>query len=117
MSAALFHRGTKHPDGFHDVEPTDLHHHKHESRMIDVREHHELSSELGHIQGIEHVPLSTIQAAARQWPKDQPIVIICRSGGRSSSAARALVNMGFERVMNLRGGMLAYHAAGFPTER
>lgn len=86
------------------------------ARLIDVREASELSAD-GFIEGVEHVPLGTVAEAARQWNKDDELVIICRSGGRSAGAAAALCAMGFHRVSNMAGGMTAYKAAGLPVSR
>ncbi len=85
--------------------------------LVDVREPSELSGELGRIAGVDRVPLATIEAAAERWDKDADIVLICRSGARSSRAAELLVRLGFRRVLNMTGGMLAYAAAGLPIER
>ncbi len=85
--------------------------------LIDVREPHEFSGELGHVAGSRLVPLATVLDAARDWPRDQELVIICRSGNRSGRAAQALTGAGFTRVFNLAGGMLAWNAAGLPIER
>lgn len=87
------------------------------AHLVDVREPHELTGELGRIAGVDRVPLATIEAAAAQWDKAADIVLICRSGGRSSRAAEILVGLGFRRVVNMTGGMLAYVAAGLPIER
>ena len=103
--------------GYRDVSPAALHSWRDAVRIIDVREPAELVGELGHIPGIEPAPLASVAARSAAWPKDQEIVLVCRSGGRSSTAAQALVAAGFRRVMNLAGGMLAYHAAGLPVER
>jgi rhodanese-related sulfurtransferase len=43
--------------------------------------------------------------------------MICRSGARSAQACRSLVALGFTRVMNLRGGMLAWNQAKLPIVR
>ena len=40
-------------------------------------------------------------------PREEPVVVICRSGRRSAGAARTLEGMGFKRVASMRGGMLA----------
>ena len=85
--------------------------------LVDVREPHELSGELGQIRGVDRVPLATVQVAAARGDRNADIVLICRSGGRSSRAAELLVGMGFRRVVNMTGGMLAYVAAGLPVER
>ena len=86
-------------------------------RVIDVREPAEFTGELGHIEGAELVPLATLPQAARSWPHDAELVIVCRSGARSSRAAQALVELGFERVLNMSGGMTAWNEAGLPVER
>ena len=65
----------------------------------------------------EHVPLQTVPNAARDWDRDKPVLVICRSGGRSASAAMHLVDQGFTQVYNLRGGMLAWADAGLPVAR
>lgn len=86
------------------------------ARLIDVREASELASD-GFIEGVEHVPLGRVADVARQWNTDDELVIVCRSGGRSAAAASALCGMGFHRVSNMAGGMIAYKAAGLPVHR
>ena len=83
-------------------------------RLVDVREPSELTGELGRIAGTELVPLGTIDVAAAKWETTEPIVLICRSGGRSGRAARVLENLGFGRVASMAGGMLAWGEAGLP---
>ncbi|MFK8000959.1 MAG: MBL fold metallo-hydrolase [Polyangiales bacterium] len=82
-----------------------------EYRLIDVRETEELSGELGHIEGIEHVPLATLGDALSAWRKDEPLVIVCRSGNRSGKAAAQLEEAGFSRVASMRGGMKEWRAS------
>lgn len=112
---ALFRNAAAHTDGFRDVDSKLLEEHRKEVRLVDVREPGEFVGELGHIEGAELVPLGTLEAAASQWNRDADLVVICRSGGRSAKGARSLVGMGFTRVMNLRGGMLAWNELHLPT--
>jgi hydroxyacylglutathione hydrolase len=86
-------------------------------RLIDVRERDELTGELGHIDGIEHVPLQSVPDACAHWPRDQHIVLVCRSSGRSGKAAQHLAEVGFKDVHNMVGGMLAWNAAALPVRR
>jgi rhodanese-related sulfurtransferase len=86
-------------------------------RFVDVREPHEYTGELGHIDGAELVPLATVGVAMQSWNPDEAVVLICRSGGRSGRAAEMLVQSGFKQVMNMAGGMLAYDAANLPVVR
>ena len=48
--------------------------------------------------------------------RDQPIVLYCRSGGRSALAAEALKRLGFAEPLSMAGGFNAWAAAGRPTE-
>jgi rhodanese-related sulfurtransferase len=117
MTHALFRNAASHADGFRDVDPLLLHEHLGQVRVVDVREQHEFSGELGHVPGAELVPLATIPVEARSWDPNEEIVLVCRGGGRSARASRELVQMGFSRVMNLRGGMLAYNAVALSVDR
>lgn len=85
--------------------------------LIDVREPHEFVGELGHVPGATLVPLASVPAQAMSWDKGATFVLICRSGGRSGQAAQYLTRAGFQRVINLVGGMLAWNQAGLKTER
>ena len=77
-------------------------------RLIDVREPHEFDGELGHIEGAELVPLATVEAASCAWDKAELLVMVCRSGNRSGRAAARLVTLGFQKVINMTGGMLEH---------
>jgi rhodanese-related sulfurtransferase len=49
-----------------------------------------------------------------ELPRDETLLVICRSGGRSAVATETLVDAGFDAV-NVTGGMLAWIDAGHPT--
>jgi sulfur dioxygenase len=103
--------------GYRDIDVATLAELRESVTLIDVREQHEFVGELGHVPGSRLVPLATVLDAARDWPRDDDMVMICRSGNRSGRAAQALAGIGFSRVMNLTGGMLAWNAAGLPIEK
>lgn len=86
-------------------------------RMIDVREPDEWRGPLGRVAGSELSPLGGLASAAVAWDRDAPVILICRSGGRSGRAAKTLISMGFTKVVSMAGGMLAWEAAGLPAER
>lgn len=96
----------------HDVARRDA-----QVRVVDVREPDEFHAELGHIAGAELVPLASVEAAAKGWRREDPMIMVCRSGRRSLQAAELLIGLGFGGVKNMRGGMLEWNAAHLPAER
>jgi len=87
--------------------------------LLDVREPDEFSAELGHIAGSVLVPLKDLPARAAEFAafKQRDVVVVCRAGVRSTTAAVILTGLGFEHVANLKGGMLDWNDAKLPVER
>ncbi|TLS38752.1 rhodanese-like domain-containing protein [Pseudalkalibacillus caeni] len=75
--------------------------------VIDVREPNEYKS--GHIPNAVNVPLSKLKNQMNKVPKDKPVHLICRSGGRSMQAARVLKQNGYDNLINVQGGMTAWN--------
>lgn len=48
--------------------------------------------------------------------RDQAVAVSCRTGGRSSEAAKRLRSAGFTNLFNVEGGILAWEKANLPTE-
>lgn len=99
---------TRSPAGVLHVRPDWVRDNLGRVRLVDVRQPEELAA-LPPAPGAELVPLDGLMEAAAQWSHDDPMVLICRSSGRSDRAARALEQRGFSRVASMVGGMLAWH--------
>jgi len=72
--------------------------------LLDVREAHE--REIARIEGSTWIPLGELERRAGEladW-KERPIVVHCKTGGRSARACRILADLGFRDVVNLAGG-------------
>lgn len=78
-------------------------------RLVDVREPHELAGPLGRIEAAENVPLLQVVAGGHPFAAEVPVVLVCRSGRRSSQAAEALRRAGVQTVASVEGGMLAWN--------
>lgn len=74
--------------------------------LIDVREPGEYAQ--GHIPGARLVPLGQLRDRLDGLDPAAETILVCRSGRRSDIACRILAGLGFERVRNLAGGMLAW---------
>jgi SulP family sulfate permease len=77
--------------------------------VVDVRERREY--ERCHIPEALLVSLPNVLCEAPDLPQGRPIVFVCRGGRRSTRAAYAVQNQGFEEVAVLEGGMAAWEAA------
>lgn len=96
-------------DGVPEVDVEWLRGHRGEARLIDVREQEEVVGELKILSDAEHAPLGTLGEVLQSSDRDQPIVIICRSGRRSARAVVELGAAGFTRCASLAGGMVAWY--------
>jgi len=100
----------------HDLTPQDVSRGLAEGRMllVDVREPNETAIE--RFPGAVLVPLSAFDPAAIPAPAGREVVFACRSGRRSVTASLAAQEQGFAYGAHLAGGILAWKAAGLPTE-
>ncbi len=63
------------------------------------------------------IPFNEIPDYQDELPgKDAPIVIYCRSGNHSTTAAKTLVSLGYTNVLEVDGGMQAWETAGYSLE-
>ena len=108
--------GTDRPYPVHDLTPEDVARGLTEGRMVlvDVREPNETAVES--YPGAVHVPLSSFDAAAIPDPVGKQVVFACRSGKRSVTASLAAQERGFPYDCHLAGGIIAWKAAGLPTQ-
>ena len=83
--------------------------------LIDVREPSEWRQ--GHAPKAKLIPLGSLATRLSEIPREREVLLICRSGNRSGSAQRQLLQLGYERVFNVSGGMNAWSAAGLPVTR
>ncbi len=87
--------------------------------LLDVRtpaEHAEI-----HVPGVQLVPLDRLDAGqlagVNGFAKDQPIFLLCRTGGRAKQAAQQLEKGGFSQCQVVEGGTMAWAEAGLPVNR
>ena len=71
--------------------------------LLDVREPHEHA--LCRIEGATLIPLAFVEARAHELPKGRKLVVHCKAGGRSAQAVAKLLDLGFEDVWNVAGGI------------
>jgi rhodanese-related sulfurtransferase len=83
--------------------------------LVDVREPNEVEAEA--YPDAVVVPLSGFDPAIIPDPQGRRVVFACRSGRRSVTASLAAQERGYPYDAHLAGGILAWKAAGLPTER
>lgn len=91
----------------------------HSVDLIDVRTPVEFREV--HAAPARNVPLDLLNPddvmTSRNGEQDQPLYVICRSGNRSKQAVEKFLHAGFENVVNVDGGTLAWEEAGLPVQR
>lgn len=77
-------------------------------QFVDIRTRDEYSA--GHIKGAENIDFLAegFLSEMLKYDKEEPLYIYCRSGNRSSKAAGQLIEMGFKKIIDLKGGFKAW---------
>lgn len=81
--------------------------------VLDVRTQEEWNDH--HIPGTTLIPLDQLESRVNEVPRDQEVVVVCRSGNRSATGRDILRQAGFEQVTSMAGGLNAWRGSGLPT--
>ncbi len=81
--------------------------------VLDVRESEEYAA--GHLPGARLLPLGVLPVRMHELAKDQPVYVVCQSGGRSAQAEQLLARAGFD-ARSVSGGTAAWTKSGRPVE-
>jgi len=76
-----------------------------DATLLDVRESDEWTA--GHAPGARHLPMSELTTRMDEVPGNDPLYVICRSGGRSARVVAYLAGQGYPAV-NVEGGMQSW---------
>lgn len=74
--------------------------------IIDIREDDEVAQ--GMIPGAKHIAMSTLPYRLNEIPQDEEVILVCRSGARSSRVYDYLESLGYRNTINMTGGMLEW---------
>ncbi|WP_113639471.1 thioredoxin domain-containing protein [Nubsella zeaxanthinifaciens] len=83
-------------------------------QLLDVRTPAEFSN--GHVAGAVNANINSkeFQTKITALDKSKPVYVYCLSGGRSSNAVKQLLASGFEKVVEMPGGIMEWRAANLP---
>lgn len=81
--------------------------------VLDVRTPEEWND--FHVDGSTLIPLNELAARVKEVPRDQEILVVCRSGNRSQEGRDILKAAGFTNVTSMAGGLNQWRSAGYPT--
>lgn len=66
--------------------------------IVDVREPFEYAD--SHVEGAVNIPLGEVQDRMAEIPKDEEVIVYCRSGVRAGNAVQILQSAGYSNVVN-----------------
>lgn len=75
--------------------------------LLDVRQPMEYQQ--ARLPGSLLIPLGELHARTDELDKDKTVVVYCRTGSRSASATNMLMSMGFNKALNMVGGIVQYN--------
>ncbi len=76
-------------------------------QLVDVRQPGEYAK--GHLPGALLLPLGDLAARAAELDGDKQTIVYCRSGVRSKTACQILARLGFDQVLDMKGGITSYN--------
>jgi sulfur-carrier protein adenylyltransferase/sulfurtransferase len=74
--------------------------------LIDVREPAEW--QINRLPGAKLIPLGELPSRLTELPQTEPVVVYCKTGGRSAEALALLKQSGFSTAKHLGGGIASY---------
>jgi rhodanese-related sulfurtransferase len=92
-----------------EIDPADLRERRESAEpplVLDVREPWEIA--IAALPDITSIPLGELQSRVGELPRDRAIAVMCHHGGRSAQATAWLRRQGFDRTMNVAGGIDAW---------
>jgi len=86
-----------------------------EVQLVDVRTPEEFSN--GHLENAINCNIMSdeFEAQVASLDKTKPLLIYCKSGGRSAKAAERLKELGFKNITDLEGGITNWNNENMPT--
>src|SRR4051794_25483983 len=99
-----------------EISPSDARTRAGDAVVIDVREADEWAQ--GHVPGALFIPRGFLELRVEEKvpDRDREVILYCAGGTRSALAARALKDLGYERVWSMAGGFGKWKEAGLPIE-
>ena len=96
-----------------EITITDADKRRTQDQVLDVREDFEVAE--GMIPEAVHIPMGELNTRLAEIDRDRPVIVVCRSGNRSTHVAEALNAAGYT-ADTMAGGMTAWQRAGLPTD-
>jgi len=81
-------------------------------RLLDVRSTAEMDR--GMLPNAEKLPLHTLPVRLNEITNDETVILYCRSGARSAQGVGYMAAQGYDKVYNLKGGVIAWQQNGLP---
>ncbi|WP_452219168.1 rhodanese-like domain-containing protein [Lacinutrix undariae] len=85
-------------------------------QLVDVRTPEEYTG--GHIANSQNIDYNspTFDSEIENLDKSKPVIIYCKSGGRSAKCAKKLEDAGFVKIYDLNGGIAEWEHKGLAVE-
>ena len=82
--------------------------------FIDIREEEE--RDYGFIPGSSWIPISELNERMDELPEEKEAVVYCKNGERSAYVLNILFNLGYDKLIQLEGGIDGWKNKGYPID-
>ncbi|MDZ7936467.1 MAG: rhodanese-like domain-containing protein [Emticicia sp.] len=89
---------------------------KHNILLVDLRTPEEFAEKSFDVKNTVNIPIETFESRLAEIPKDKKVILACRTGNKSKKAFAILEKNGYEKMVHMDGGIVAWSDAGFKTK-
>lgn len=81
--------------------------------LVDLRTPQEYAEKTYDVKNIINIPIDSLASNLYRIPKDQKVVLVCRTGNKSKKAFLVLKDHGYTKISHMEGGIVKWAADGF----
>lgn len=112
LLSSLFNFSSRYSDKINILDASTFKGHLKEKniQLIDVRTPREfVDGHIANARNFDYFNQSRFKEEIEKLDKTKPVYLYCRSGNRSQKAAKMLVDSGFEKIYDLKGGFMLWN--------
>lgn len=84
--------------------------------LVDLRTPAEFAEKTYDVKNIINIPIDSLAKNLNLIPKDEKVVLVCRTGNKSKKAYAVLEKNGYTNMVHMDGGIVKWSADGYAVK-